>query len=121
MALKHISLEKAQKEYGIHASKGRFYLRDDGCVVDARGYVRYHPPLSVSMSAESYALLERVHEHCLAFLIRFTFEFRDGECESSCPFHPSNHTDGDVPMCTTEFIRANPGKVREILENTGNG
>ena len=121
MALKRISLEKVQKKYGICAPKGRFYLRDDGCVVDAHGCVRYRPPLSVSMSAESYALLERVHDHCLAFLIRSTFEFRNGECESSCPFHPSNHADGDVPMCTTAFIQANPDKVREILESMGNG
>ena len=41
MALKQISKRTAQKKYGICISdNGRYYLRDDGCVVDSAGLVR---------------------------------------------------------------------------------
>lgn len=116
MSLKQISRKDLQKKYGLNGSEhGRCYLRDDGCVVDKIGLVVYHPPLSQTMSAESYALFVEVHDFCMAFVIRSLHDFRGGECEPSCPFHPSNNENGHLPMCTTAFIRDNPGKIREIL------
>lgn len=117
MALKQITKRTAQKKYGIRVfDNDRFYLRDDGCVVDSAGLVRYYPPLSQRMSAESYALLGRVYDYCLSFRIHSLHDFRGGECEPACPFYPSNNEDGHLPMCTTAFIRDNPEKVREILD-----
>lgn len=116
MALKQISKRTAQKKYGICISdNGRYYMRDDGCVVDSAGLVRYCPPLSQTMSAETYALFVQVHDYCIAFINRSLHDFRGGECEPACPFHPSNNESGSLPMCTIAFIRDNPGKVREIL------
>jgi len=116
MDLKQISTKKLQKKYGLNVSdNGRYYLRDDGCVVDSAGFVRYNPPLSQTMSVESYALFTEVHDYCLAFVIQSLHDFRGGECEPACLFHPSNNKDGHLPMCTTAFIRDNPEKIREIL------
>lgn len=117
MAHKQISKRDLQKKYGLSVSdNGRYYLRDDGCVVDSAGLVIYNPPLSQTMSAESYALFAEVHDYCLAFVIQSLHDFRGGECEPACPFYPSNNENGHLPMCTTEFIQENPGKIREILD-----
>ena len=117
MALKQIPKRTAQEKYGICVSdNGRYYLRDDGCVVDSAGLVRYRPPLSQTMPAETYALFAEVHERWIAFTSQSRHDFRGGECEPACPFHPSNNGNGHLPMCTTAFIRDNPGKVREILD-----
>ena len=116
MGLKGISKRTAQKKYGLRVSdNSRYYLRDDGCVVDCAGFVRYRPLLSQTMPAESYALFVEVHDYCMAFRIHSLHDFRGGECEPRCPFHPDNNENGQLPMCTTTFIRDNPGKVREIL------
>lgn len=117
MALKKISKKTAQMKYGIQVSEnGRYYLRDDGCVLDKVGFVQYRPPLSQVMSAESYALFVEVHDYCVAFVCRSLHDFRDGECEPACPFYPSNNENGHLPMCTIEFLQDNPGRVREILD-----
>lgn len=48
MALKRISKKEAKEKYGVcvtgASSLCRFYLRDDGCVVDESGCIRYYPP-----------------------------------------------------------------------------
>ena len=117
MALKHISEKTARKKYGIHVSdRGRYYLRDDGCIVDHAGLVRYRPPLSQTMPAESYTLFVEVHDYCVAFICHSMFDFRDGVCGAACPFYPSNNENGPLPMCTVDFIQDHPGTVRKILD-----
>lgn len=54
--MKRISKREAAEKYGVIVSGAsglcRFYLREDGCVVDDSGCVRYMPPFAEGENRE---------------------------------------------------------------------
>lgn len=69
----------------------------------------------VEKGDEYIKLSKAVVSYCAAFLKRSIY----GECKAFCPFHIVNSKDANIPMCSERYIRENPERIKEILEEEG--
>ncbi len=74
---------------------------------------------AVSYQAEQNLKMDMLGKAVRAYCTKFLSRAVYGECKAFCPFHEVNNKDGNIPMCSTRYIRDHPDRVREILKQAG--